>query len=317
MSRHVPVLDADEIHRALPYAALVEALAQAFREGAEAPVRHVHTVNGAGDGKLLLMPAWRADEAIGIKIVTVFPGNRPKNIATVGALYVLLDGATGHAIALLDGEAITLRRTGAASALAARYLARADARTMLVVGTGTLAPYMAHAHAATWPLEHVLVWGRQPDHAQALAAKLATGGLAARAVALDEGLAQADIVTCATTARTAIVAGGKVRPGTHVDLVGGFTPEMREADDALVVRARVFVDTYAGALKEAGDLTQPIASGVLPREAVLAELADLVSGRHAGRAGPEEITLFKSVGTALEDLAAARLVATRLGLLRR
>ncbi len=313
MSASLPFLSADEVHRALPFAALIDALAEGFRKGAQAPVRHVHTVNGAGDGRLLLMPAWRPDEAIGIKLVTVFPGNRARGVATVGALYVLLDGVTGHPVALMDGESITLRRTGAASALAARYLARADARSLLVVGTGALAPYMALAHASVRRYERIEVWGRNASRAQALARQLATDGLPATATDdLAAATRRADVITCATTALEPIVRGVEVQPGTHVDLVGAFTRTMREADDALIQRALVCVDTFAGALAEAGDITQPLERGVIKREHVVAELADLVTGRYNGRSAPEQVTVFKSVGTALEDLTAATLVAQSL-----
>jgi ornithine cyclodeaminase len=273
-------------------------------------VRSSYPVTDAGD-RLLLMPAWAAG-SLGVKIVTVFPGNRARGLASVSALYLLLDGATGHPLALIDGEALTLRRTAAASALAATHLARPDAKRLLVVGTGALAPYMAAAHCALRPMERVLVWGRSVEHARAAVARLAADGLPAEACAdLGAGLALADIVTCATTAREPIVRGALVQPGTHVDLVGAFTPEMRESDDALVERAEVFVDTFAGALKEAGDLVQPIAAGAIAREHVRAELADLVTGRHPGRGSAAAVTLFKSVGTALEDLCAARLVYRR------
>jgi ornithine cyclodeaminase len=268
----------------------------------------VHDVTGAGD-RLLLMPAWRQGEDLGVKLVTVFPRNRERGVATVSALYVLLDGATGHPRALIDGEALTLRRTAAASALAAGYLARKDSVSLLVIGTGTLAAHMARGHCAVRPIGKLLLWGRTPERAHALAAQLRDEGLPAQALAdLAQGLAQADIVSCATTATEPVVRGALLRPGTHVDLVGGFTPQMREADDELIVRAEIFVDSYAGALSEAGDLVQPLASGVLVRERVRAELAELVAGTHPGRKGPDEITLFKSVGTALEDLCAARLV---------
>jgi ornithine cyclodeaminase/alanine dehydrogenase-like protein (mu-crystallin family) len=275
-----------------------------------APVRASYPVTEAGD-RLLLMPAW-AGENLGVKIVTVFPGNRTRGLASVSALYLLMDHATGHPLALIDGEALTLRRTAAASALAATYLARPDAKRLLVVGTGALAPYMAAAHCASRPIECVLVWGRSIERAKATAARLAADGLPAEVCAdLAAGLGLADIVTCATTAREPVVRGTLVRPGTHVDLVGAFTPEMRESDDELVKRAEVFVDTFAGALKEAGDLVQPIAAGAIAREHVRAELADLVARRHPGRAAPEAVTVFKSVGTALEDLCAARLVYDR------
>lgn len=308
---HLPFFSAEQVHAALDYRLLVDALREAFRQGCTVPLRHVHDVTGEGD-RLLLMPAWRSGKDLGVKLATVFPRNRGRGIATVSALYVLLDGATGHPRALIDGDALTLRRTAAASALAAGYLARNDSGTLLVIGTGALAPHMARAHCALRPISKLLLWGRSPERAQALAAQLRGEGLPAQALAdLTQGLAEADIVSCATTATEPIVRGALLRPGTHVDLVGGFTPQMREADDALITRARIFVDSYAGALKEAGDLVQPLACGVLARERVLAELAELVAGAHPGRQRQDEITLFKAVGTALEDLCAAGLVAGR------
>ena len=312
MQTTIPMVPAADVHAALAWPLLVDALRDAFVAGATAPVRSSHAVTPAGD-RLLLMPAWDGT-GLGVKIVTVFPRNRERGLASVGALYVLLDGATGHPVALIDGEALTLRRTAAASALASTYLSRPEARTLVVVGTGALAPYLAEAHCAVRPLERVLVWGRHADRAERVAASLAARGLPARAAAnLDDALAEADIVTCATTAREPIVRGARVRAGTHVDLVGAFTREMRESDDDLVARAEVYVDTYAGALKEAGDLVQPIEDGAIAREHVRAELAELCAGTHAGRTDRDAVTLFKSVGTALEDLCAARLVARRLG----
>jgi len=308
----LPFFSAAQVHAALDYAVLADALRAAFREGCTVPLRHVHDVTGAGD-RLLLMPAWRAGRDLGVKLVTVFARNRERGAATVSALYVLLDGATGHPRALIDGEALTLRRTAAASALAATYLARADSATLLVVGTGALAPHMARAHCALRPIAKLLLWGRRQERALALAAQLRDEGLPAQALAeLPAGLAQADIVSCATTATEPVVRGALLRPGTHVDLVGGFTPQMREGDDALIARAEIFVDSYSGALKEAGDLVQALASGVLVRERVQAELSELVSGAHPGRTGVDAVTLFKSVGTALEDLCAACLVLERV-----
>jgi ornithine cyclodeaminase/alanine dehydrogenase-like protein (mu-crystallin family) len=307
--RHIT---AAEVHAALGYPELVDALRAAFAAGAEAPVRSSYPVTPEGD-RLLLMAAWRPGQDVGVKLVTVFPRNRERGLASVSALYVLLDGATGHPRALLDGEALTLRRTAAASALASGYLSRPDSECLLVVGTGALAPYMAAAHCAVRPIRKVLVWGRSAERTRLLAASLEQEGMRAQPVAdLSAGLAAADIVTCATTAREPILRGAHVRPGTHVDLVGAFTRDMRESDDALVSSAELFVDTFAGALKEAGDLVQPIEAGTLHRDQVQAELADLVSGRHAGRSTRHSVTLFKSVGTALEDLCAARLVYERL-----
>lgn len=304
---------AEQVHATLDWERLAEALAAAFAAGAQVPLRHAHPL-GETD-TLLLMPAWRdagdgAAGGLGVKIVTVMPGNAARGAATVNALYLLLDRASGEPRAVIDGEALTLRRTAAASALAARHLARADSANLLVIGTGKLAPFMARAHYALRPqLARVRVWGRRADAAQTLAQLLRDDGLPAEAAAdLETAVRDAHIVSCATTATAPIVHGAWLAPGTHLDLVGGFTRAMREADDAAVARARIFVDTYAGALAEAGDLVSPLARGVIARTQIEAELAELVRGEKPGRRGDGEITLFKSVGTALEDLAAAELV---------
>lgn len=305
---------AGDIHRALDFPRLVAALEQAFARGASVPLRHVHAL--AGSDLLLLMPAWRNGEsgddagALGVKLVTVFPGAARRGAATVAALYVLLDRATGEPRAILDGEALTLRRTAAASALAARFLARPESRSLLVVGTGKLAPFLARAHCALRPgLERIRVWGRSAQRARALAQELQADGLAAEASSdLESAVHEAQIISCATTSTDPIVQGRWVAPGTHLDLVGGFTRAMREADDAAVARARIVVDTYAGALAEAGDVIVPLERGVIARSQIVAELAELVRGERAGRTDAGQITVFKSVGTALEDLAAAELV---------
>lgn len=311
MSATIRFIQAADVHAALPYPVLIDALRAGFAAGAQAPVRNSYAVTPEGD-RLLLMPAWRAGIDLGVKLVTVFPRNRARGLASVAALYILLDGATGHPLALIDGEALTLRRTAAASALASSFLSREEARCLLVIGNGALAPCMAAAHCSVRTIDKVMVWGRSFEQATAMAARLAREGLPAEPVAeLGEALSLADIVTCATTAREPIVRGALLRPGTHVDLVGAFTPQMRESDDQLIERAEIFVDTFAGALAEAGDLLQPLARGVIARGSIRAELADLICARHAGRKSAHEITLFKSVGTALEDLCAARLVFER------
>jgi ornithine cyclodeaminase/alanine dehydrogenase-like protein (mu-crystallin family) len=308
VSASLRYISAEEVHAALGYPELVEALRAAFVAGGEAPVRSSYSVTPEGD-RLLLMPAWRAGTDLGVKLVTVFPRNPERQLPSVSALYVLMDGATGHPQALIDGEALTLRRTAAASALASTYLSRADSRCLLLIGTGALAPFMAAGHCAVRPIREVLVWGRSAERARLTAEALKVHGIAAEPVTdLASGLRRADIVSSATTAREPLVHGRLIKAGTHVDLVGAFTAAMRESDDALVSTAEVFVDTYAGALKEAGDLVQPLASRVIGREHLRAELADLVHDRHPGRRSLSEVTLFKSVGTALEDLCAARLV---------
>lgn len=304
---------AQEVHAALSFPRLIDALADAFARGAEVPLRHVHRLDE--DDLLLLMPAWRnataaAAGALGVKLVTVMPGAAARGAPTVAAAYLLLDRASGELRAVLDGEALTLRRTAAASALAARYMARADATNLLVIGAGKLAPFMLRAHCAARPtLVRARIWARNSERAVTLAQRLRDEGLPVEAATdLEAAVRAAHIVSCATTATAPIVRGAWLAPGTHLDLVGGFTPQMREADDAAVARARIAVDTYVGALAEAGDLLQPLAAGAIAREAIVAELSQLVRGEVAGRTSEGEITLFKSVGTALEDLAAAELV---------
>lgn len=309
-------ISADDVDRALTFAGLVGTLRGAFRAGAVQPVRHHHTVErpAGAASTLLLMPAWTdfgaagapADGYIGVKVVTVSPDNNAIGKPAVMGLYLLLDGVTGEPRALIDGPRLTQWRTACASALAADYLARKDASKLLVIGAGAMAPFLARAHAAVRPIDKIRIWNRTPGNAEKAAAELSAGGLPAEVTGdLDGALGWADIVSAATISSTPLVKGALLRPGTHVDLVGGFTPTMRESDDEAIRRARVYVDTRAGATKEAGDIVQPIASGVLKPEAIIADLHELARGEKTGRGGADEITLFKSVGAALEDLAAA------------
>lgn len=309
------MISAEGVDRALSFEGLVEALRRVFREGAVQPVRHHHTVerpDGAAS-TLLLMPAWTdfntagtsAGGYIGVKVVTVSPDNNAIAKPAVMGLYLLLDGKTGEPQALIDGQRLTQWRTACASALAATYLAREDATKLLVVGAGALCPFLAKAHSAVRPIDEIRIWNRTDANAEKAAEALRADGLNATATSdLDAALNWADIVSCATISTEPLVRGARLKPGAHVDLVGGFTPSMREADDETIRRARVHVDTRAGATKEAGDIVQPLASGVLSPEAILADLFELTRGEKPGRRSREEITLFKSVGAALEDLAA-------------
>jgi ornithine cyclodeaminase len=311
------LIGTEAVHRLLDFPGLIGALREMFRDGAEVPQRHHHTIAApapdASPGTLLLMPAWRVCEALGVKIVTVFPDNARRALPSVYGTYLLLDAATGAPVAVLDGTALTLRRTAAASALAASHLAREDSAVHLMVGTGALAPHLIAAHRAVRPIRETLIWGRDPAKAGALAARLTAAGTAAAAAPdLAAAVATSDIVTCATLSAEPLVRGAWLRAGTHLDLVGAYRPEMRESDDEAIRRARVFIDTEA-ALHEAGDIVQPLRSGVLARDGIEGDLFDLVRGRCAGRRAADEITLFKSVGTALEDLAAARLAVSRSG----
>ncbi len=311
------VMNASEVEAALETEALVEQLRQMFRAGANVPQRHHHTMNvpGGADATLLLMPAWQEGRYMGVKIVTVFPDNAEKSLPSVMGAYALLSARTGEPLAMIDGRMLTLRRTACASALAAKYLARSDASRLLMVGTGALAPHLILAHAQVRPIKEVLIWGRNAAKAERLARNLSSRRLKAQATGDLEGAARgADVISCATLSKEPLVRGEWLREGAHVDLVGGFTPEMREADDTAIDRARVFVDTYAGALKEAGDIVQPIRSGLITEKSIAGDLAELTQGRVAGRRFHNQITLFKSVGTAIEDLAGAILVfETMLG----
>jgi len=308
------MISAAEIREALDWPSLVAAIEDMFRRGCEMPARHHHVVEvpGAADATLLLMPAWSSGGHLGVKVVSVFPDNAKQGLPAVMGVYLLFSATTGTLLAMLDGAELTARRTAAASALAARYLARKNAERLLIVGTGRLAPNLAAAHCAVRPIRSVTVWGRDPAKAVAVAAAIAAGGVEASAVeGLAGAVAAADIVSCATLAREPLVLGSWLSPGTHLDLVGGFTPEMREADDEAVRRATVFVDTRPGAMTEAGDIVVPMANGTLSAEGVRADLYELSRGQHPGRASRDEITLFKSVGTALEDLAGATLAFRR------
>ena len=327
------ILSAAEVDAALDDLALIDRLDALFRAGCEMPPRHHHTLaapNGPGsaDATLLLMPAWTAGAAaagaagrLGIKVVTVFPDNGSRGLPSIYGQYLLLDGATGASLALLDGTMLTKRRTACASGLAARYLSRPDSRRLLMIGTGALAPQLIRVHAKVRPIEEVAIWGRRPERASALAQELSDSlplalgrPISVRAVADRRAAVEAaDIVSCATLSRTPLVEGDWLHEGQHIDLVGAYTPQMRESDDRAVWRARVYVDTRAGALKEGGDIVQPLANGTIDEDDVIADLFELARGQQTGRLPGDatSITLFKSVGAALEDLAAAELaVAT-------
>ena len=307
----IPQLSAAQLHELLPWESLAAALAQAFLRPPEVPVRHAHALGHAEH--LLLMPAWNA-EVIGTKLVTVLPEAACHGGRTVEATYLLLDRRTGVPRAVLDGEALTVRRTAATSALAARLLARPDTHTLLLVGTGRLAPWMVRAHVALLPaITRVLVWGRRPSAAVALAAALRDEDIPAEPVGeLADAVHSADVIACATTATEPVIRGAWIREGTHLDLVGAFTPAMREVDDVAVMRAAVVVDDRASALAEAGDLLQPLAAGVIDRDHIRASLAELLRGTMRVRTHASDITLFKSVGHALEDLASATLALSSL-----
>ena len=303
------IISTAELARIATYDAVIAALREGFRAEIATPVRHHHETSPVST--LLLMPAWSA-EWTGLKTVVVKTDNAAKNLPTVQASYLLIDNATGATVAIMDGTELTRRRTAAAGALAADYLARPDAATLVLVGAGALGAHFARAHAAVRPIKNVFIYNRSPDKAKNLAAELRHDSFKAVAVTdLEKAVRQADIISCITTSTTPIVKGAWLRPGTHVDLAGAFKPTMRETDGDVVAGARVFVDTREGALSEAGDLLQARDEGKFDFDSIQGDLFDLCRGVVQGRRNPDEITLFKSSGTALEDLAAAIMVYLR------
>ncbi len=242
---------------------------------------------------------------IGVKMVNVFPQNAEHGIPAISGLYLLSEGKHGQPLACIDGSELTRRRTAAASALAAQALANEDAETLLVVGTGKLAPMVIEAHASVRPIKRVLIWGRNPSKATEIAEEYASRFDTQVVEALPAAVAEADIVSCVTLSTQPIIKGEWLTPGTHVDLIGAFRPQMRETDALCLRRSQVFVDTYAGAKGEAGDILQAIDEGEFQFEHIQAELAEVLTGAKPGRSDKDAITLFKSVGASLEDLAAA------------
>ena len=302
------ILSQAETEQHLPFSALLSALEQMFVEGCEIPLRHNHPIGGVTpqeNGILLLMPAWQTGKRLGVKTVSIFPGNATHGLPGLHSVYTLYNARTGQPLAVLDGDTITSRRTAAASALAARWLSRPDAKRLLIVGSGRVACLLPHAYRCVRDIEHIDVWSRNPASAQALVNALRSQGLPAHSAPnLEAAVRLADIVSCATLSTAPLIEGTWLQPGTHLDLIGSFTPAMREADAECLRRATVFADT-SEALIKAGDLLSAIDEGAWTAEQLTATLEQLCREQHAGRSSAGQITLFKSVGSALEDLAAA------------
>jgi ornithine cyclodeaminase len=300
--RDLPLIDADELRRLLPYLDLVDALEAGHRSAPAEMRRLVFGPDGAAES-LLTLPAWQPGEAIAVKLVTVFPQNPAAGLPSVQALVALFDGTDGHPLALIDGTELTYRKTAADSALGARFLARADVSTLLMVGAGGLAPHLIAAHRAVRPsIEHVLVWNRTPSRAEQVAA--ATGGEVV--VDLEEAAGLADVVCTATMTKDPLVRGEWLRPGTHLDLVGAFRPDHREVDDAAVDRAELYVDHRLATLSECGDLVIPLRAGRITESDVRGDLYELCRGDVAGRADAVAVTLFENGGGGHLDLMTAR-----------
>jgi 1-pyrroline-2-carboxylate reductase [NAD(P)H] len=309
------VIEAADVHRVLTFPDLVEAIRDTFGKPAGTPRRTLYQLeeNDPFHDAFAVLPAWSGD-VIGVKAFTYLPSNAPKKRPILHSKILLFERETGAPLALVDGTSVTYWRTAAVAALAADYLARKDAKRLLICGTGNLSSYMTLAHASVRSYDDIAVWGRNPDHtATAVAAiKAKRPELPVRAVSDLEATARAaDVISCATAAKEPLILGAWIKPGAHTDFFGNHMRGHRETDTALVVKSRVYVDSRANAMNEAGEILIPIEEGAITEDHVLGELADLCSKRVGGRQRDDEITLFKSVGTALSDLAAASLVTKR------
>ena len=305
------VYDKKNVASSLQYKILIEALRKAFSSKISAPERVQHTIknkNGS-DASLLLMPAWKIGEHIGIKIVSVFPENTTNNMSAVHANYFLMNANDGKPVAVMDGTELTLRRTACTSALAADYLVKKNVDTLLMIGTGNLAPHMIKAHCVVRNYSRILIWGRNEEKAKRLALSLNIKDKEIVAKNdLKKALNVADVISCATLTQKPLIMGDWIKPGQHLDLVGAFTPDMAEADSKAIAMSKIVVDTYEGALSESGEIINALKEGRIKKKHILSDLRELVLEEKDIRKDSNDITLFKSVGTALEDLAAAKLV---------
>lgn len=302
-------ISADTIQNVNDFNTLVEALRLGFQSNIETPMRHHHDFDNpkaSQDSTLLLMPSWEAGENLGVKVVTVSPDNGQHDLPSIHGVYLLFDAHKGFLKAQVDGKAMTAKRTAAASALASSYLSKEDASSLLMVGTGALAPNLIEAHCSQRPIKTVYIWGRSIDKVNRLIDELSHLNVGLIAVDdLDQYISEVDIVSCATLSPTPLIKGELLQPGQHLDLVGSYKKDTREANDACVQNSTIFVDTFQGGLKESGDIVIPLSEGVILRSDIVADLTDLCKGNHQGRKDDKEITMFKSVGHASEDLIAA------------
>ena len=301
--------DQSAVQQALPYSILMDAIAAGLQEPIESPARSHYEPNH-DQSTVLIMPAWKPQNLMGVKLVSVWPGNSAIGQSAVSAVYVLISCSNGNPIAVLDGTELTLRRTAATAALGARILARKNAQTLLVVGTGALCVPMVQAHTSAMSFARVLIWGRKTAKTQEIVDQLALLGIQAEAATdLQSTLAIADVVAVATTATEPFIRSAWIQPGTHVGLIGAFTVNMAEAEPALMARAQVFVDSRDAVLEKGGEVFQAIQQGIMAPTDIVAELAQLTHKPHLGwRADGQAITVFKTVGFASLDLIAAELV---------
>ena len=299
---------AEEIRRILSFPMLVAALESGHRRP---KIEIQDGFLGSEQEQYFVRHAVDRGRFMASKLITSFPANLIKGeLPAVQAVCILFDGANGRPLAIMDGTEITYWRTAADSALGAKILAPAAPATLLVVGAGQMSSWLVRAHRTVRPsLRRVLIWNRSQERATELSVSLRQEGIEAEAVDdLASATRLADLICTCTRSHEPLVLGGNLRPGTHLDLVGGYTPETREADDEAARRARVFVDRRESAFKGVGDILQPIANGAIGAADVLGDLYDLLGGAVPGRRSPSDITFFKNAGGAHLDLMTAELV---------
>lgn len=306
-------ISAITVNLALAYPKLVNALQHAFTENIIVPPRlhfDIENPSASRETTLLIMPAWQAGDVAGIKLVTVAPDNHQHQLPSIQGTYLLFDVKTGVLKASIDAPSLTAKRTAAASALASRFISRTNSKSLLIVGTGTLSSQLIEAHASVRPIKTVYVWGRNLAKAKLVCQQVKHLGLNCMAVDnLKEYVKKADIISCATLCSEPLILGEWLQKGQHLDMVGAYRPDMREMDDECLLRSLVFVDNMESALRETGDLAIPLRAGVIQPEHIKADLFSMCGENYVFERKDGDITVFKSVGHALEDLTAAKLVA--------
>ena len=301
--------DSSAVRKALPYPQLIDALAHGLQLPIEAPPRSFFTPNDDASC-VLIMPAWKTKEVFGVKLVSVWPSNKDIGSPTVSAVYVLLSCENGMPLAVIDGTELTLRRTAAAAALAASLLARKNSQTLAMLGTGALSVPLVQAHASVMHFKNILIWGRQKNKALSVVAELKNLGIESTySEDLSATLNKADVVAAATTATEPFIISKWLKPGTHLGLIGAFTPQMAEAEPALMSKVQIFADNRSAVLEKGGEILQAIDQGIISPSSIEGELSELASApTRSWRKNDEAITVFKSVGFASLDLIAAELV---------
>ncbi|MBL4746765.1 MAG: ornithine cyclodeaminase family protein [Flavobacteriaceae bacterium] len=289
---------------------LINALRENFsKTSIVVPQRHHHDFKNPSekqDSTLLLMPAWNPSKEAGVKIITISPNNGKHKLPAIQGTYIYLDAQLGHVKAILDAKELTVKRTAAASALASSYLSKENASKLLMIGTGALSSNLILAHASIRPIKEVFIWGRSLEKSIRICEQLKEAPFTCTPVtSIKDTAPNMDIISCATLSESPLILGDFIQAGTHIDLVGAYKPTMREADNDLIKKANVYVDTFDGGMRESGDIVLPLKDHIISKTDILGDLFSLCKTDKFVRKNKREITVFKSVGHALEDLTAA------------